>query len=145
MRYYEAEASIDAPVATVWEILTDAEGLTTWDSGVERFEGAVELGRKVKLYSEVSPGRAFPLKVIEFDAHWRMVWQGGMPFGLFRGTRTFTLSESGEVTQFKMREEFTGPLVGLIWNSMPDLGPSFAKFANGLKQRAEAQSREESQ
>jgi hypothetical protein len=25
----------------------------------------------------------------------------------------------------------------LIWRSMPDLGPSFRQFANGLKERAE--------
>jgi hypothetical protein len=68
-----------------------------------------------------------------------MRWSGGMPLGLFRGERTFTLiqGESGE-TDFKLREEYTGPLLGVIWRSMPDLGPSFEKFAQGLKQRAEA-------
>jgi hypothetical protein len=28
-------------------------------------------------------------------------------------------------------------MLGLIWRSMPDLGPSFEQFARGLKQRAE--------
>jgi hypothetical protein len=37
-----------------------------------------------------------------------------------------------------MREEYTGPLVRLIWRSMPDLGPSFRQFADGLKQRVES-------
>jgi hypothetical protein len=37
-----------------------------------------------------------------------------------------------------MREEYTGPLAGLIGKSIPDLGPSFTQFANGLKQRVEA-------
>ena len=41
-------------------------------------------------------------------------------------------------TAFHMREEYTGPLVGLIWRSMPDLGPSFERFAQGLKQRVES-------
>jgi hypothetical protein len=36
-----------------------------------------------------------------------------------------------------MREEYTGPLLPLIWRSMPDLGPSFRQFADGLKARAE--------
>jgi hypothetical protein len=39
---------------------------------------------------------------------------------------------------FHMREEYTGPLLGLIWRSMPDLGPSFDRFANGLKRRVES-------
>ena len=40
-------------------------------------------------------------------------------------------------TRFTMREEYSGPLLPLIWRSMPDLGPSFRQFASGLKQRAE--------
>jgi hypothetical protein len=41
------------------------------------------------------------------------------------------------MTRFTVREEYTGPLLPLIWRSMPDLGPSFRQFATGLKQRAE--------
>jgi hypothetical protein len=34
-----------------------------------------------------------------------MVWVGGMPLGLFKGTRTFTLAPGqGGATQFTMRE-----------------------------------------
>jgi len=40
-------------------------------------------------------------------------------------------------TAFHVREEYTGPLLGLIWWSMPDLGPSFDRFARGLKHRVE--------
>jgi len=38
---------------------------------------------------------------------------------------------------FDMREEYHGPLTAMIWGSIPDLQPSFAQFANGLKARAE--------
>jgi hypothetical protein len=36
-----------------------------------------------------------------------------------------------------MREEYTGPLLGMMWRSIPDLGPSFQQFADGLKSEAE--------
>ena len=63
-----------------------------------------------------------------------MTWSGGMPLGLFKGVRTFTVTPAGDgATVFHLREEYTGPLVGLMWRSMPDLGPSFEQFANGLK------------
>ena len=53
-----------------------------------------------------------------------------MPLGLFRGVRTFTLApEANGTTRFHMREEYTGPMLPLIWRSMPDLGPSFEQFA----------------
>ena len=60
-----------------------------------------------------------------------------MPLGLFKGVRTFTLAREGAATRFRMREEYTGPMLPLIWRSMPDLGPSFERFAGGLKARAE--------
>ena len=69
----------------------------------------------------------------------RMVWRGGMPLGLFRGLRSYTLTPDGEGrTAFRMREQFSGPLLPLIWRSMPDMGPSFEQFARGLKQRVES-------
>jgi len=61
-----------------------------------------------------------------------------MPLGLFKGVRTFTLEpEADRPTRFHMREEYTGPLLPMIWRTMPDLGPSFEQFARGLKARAE--------
>jgi hypothetical protein len=67
-----------------------------------------------------------------------MVMSGGMPLGLFKGARTFTLStQENGTTKFHMREEYGGPMLPMLWRSIPDLGPSFTQFANGLKQRAE--------
>lgn len=139
---YEATAEIDAPADVVWRILTDGTGYTTWASGVEKLDGEIAAGNKIKLFSKVSPGRAFPVKVAMTDPGRTMTWTGGMPFGLFKGVRTFTLREAGpDRTHFEMREVFTGPMLGMIAKKMPDLQPSFDQFASGLKSAAEAQSR----
>ena len=138
MRFYEVEKQIDAAPHDVWQVLTDGPGFTDWDSSIVRFEGRIVEGEKVKLYSEVSPERAFPLKVAEFDEPHRLVFTGGMPLGLFRGVRTYNLTPQNSGTRFHMREEYTGPLLPLMWRSIPDLQPSFDKFAAGLKQQAEA-------
>lgn len=66
-----------------------------------------------------------------------MTWKGGLPFGLFRGVRTFRVRSEGAGCEFVMREEFTGPLLGIFWKRMPDLQPSFDRFAAGLKARVE--------
>jgi hypothetical protein len=101
-------------------------------------EGRIAAGETIKVYSSVNPGRAFPVKVTEFQPGQRMTWSGGMPLGLFKGVRTFTLSPGRNgTTTFTMREEYTGPLLPMIWRTMPDLGPSFERFAQGLKQAAE--------
>ncbi len=137
MRHYESTALISARPEAIWAVLTDAPGYADWDSGVVRVEGAIALQEKIKVISEANPKRAFPVQVTEFAPGERMTWSGGMPLGLFKGVRTFRLAPENGATRFTMREEYTGPMLPLIWRSMPDLGPSFEQFARGLKARAE--------
>ncbi len=139
MKHYETTATIAATPEAVWSVLTDASAWPSWDSGVTAVDGRIAEGEKVTVRTEVSPGRAFPVTVTALEAPRRMVFRGGMPLGLFRGERTYTLTPSdGGATTFRMREEYTGPMLGLIWKSMPDLQPSFDRFATGLKQRVES-------
>jgi hypothetical protein len=138
MKAYEATSLISARPEAIWAVLVDAPGYPAWDSGVERVEGTIATGEKIKVVSEANPGRAFPVTVSELVPNERMTWSGGMPLGLFRGVRTFTLTPEDGATRFTMREEYSGPLLPLIWRTMPDLGPSFETFATGLKARAEA-------
>jgi hypothetical protein len=137
MKHHEATSLIDARPEAIWAILTDASSYPDWDSGVVRVEGRIAPQEKIKVVSEANPDRAFPVKVTEFSPAERMTWSGGMPLGLFKGVRTFTLMPEDGATRFVMREEYTGPMLPLIWRSMPDLQPSFEKFASGLKARAE--------
>jgi len=138
VKHYEATATIDAPPDAVWEVLSDGPGFVDWESGILEFEGTIALGTKVKLVSEANPGRAFSLRVAEMEPPRRLVFSGGMPLGLFRGVRTYTLTPEGSGTRFDMREEYTGLLLNMIWKSMPDLQPSFDTFAAGLKARVES-------
>jgi hypothetical protein len=138
MKEYSATATIDASPTAIWEILTDATGYPSWNPSVDRVEGTIAPGETITVRVKVNPGRAFPVKVTEFKPAEKMVWSGGMPLGLFKGVRTYTLTPEGPgATRFNMREEYTGPLLPMIWRSIPDLGPSFEQFATGLKQRAE--------
>jgi hypothetical protein len=101
-------------------------------------DGRIAAGETITVVSAASPDRTFPVKVTEFTPNRSMTWTGGMPLGLFKGVRTFTLTAAGDgTTRFDVREEYSGPLVPVMWRSMPDLGPSFVQFATGLKARAE--------
>jgi len=137
MRSYEASSLIEATPEQVWPVLTDAAAWPDWDSGVTKVEGRPVLGEKLSVTIEANPGRTFPVKVVQLSAPERMEFRGGMPLGLFTGRRTYTLESEGTGTRFTMREEYTGPLAGMIFKSIPDLGPSFRQFAEGLKQQAE--------
>jgi hypothetical protein len=139
MKAFEASVEIDRTPDQVWAILVDGAHYPDWDSGVLSVDGRIAAGETIKVVSGVNPGRTFPVKVTTFEPARSMRWSGGMPLGLFKGVRTFTLTPAtGGTTRFHVREEYTGPLLPMMWRSMPDLSPSFAQFANGLKQRAEA-------
>jgi hypothetical protein len=140
MRHFENETTIDASPERVWQILADTGSWSDWDSGVLSVEGDPAKGAKLKIRSELNPKRSYPVKITEFEPNRRMAWLGGVPLGLFRGVRSYTLTPEGEGrTRFEMREEFTGPLLPLIWRTMPDMNDSFRQFATGLKQRAETE------
>ncbi|MGZ8562983.1 MAG: SRPBCC family protein [Candidatus Limnocylindria bacterium] len=138
MKSYEASSTIRATPEAIWEILVDGPAYSTWENGVVRVEGRIMPGETIKVVSEVNPDRTFPVEVSGWRPGESMTWSGGMPLGLFRGVRTFTLSPTGDgSTEFTMREVYSGLLLGLIGRTIPDLGPSFAKFAQGLKRHAE--------
>ncbi|MGA2926506.1 MAG: SRPBCC domain-containing protein [Solirubrobacteraceae bacterium] len=137
MRVYEATSMIDATPERVWQELTNIAAWPDWNSGVSKVDGRLALGEKLTITVEANPGRAFPVKVVTLTEPDRIVFRGGMPLGLFTGERTYTLRSEGGGTRFTMREQYAGPLAPLIFKSIPDLGPSFQQFADGLKGQAE--------
>ena len=138
MKEYRATTTISASPETIWQILTDAASYPEWDPNVHRIEGQIAPGEKITAYTKLSPGRAFPVTVTEFVPKQKMTWSGGMPLGLFKGERMFTLvpNDNDSIT-FTVREIFSGPLLPLIGRSLPDLSTAFEQFAAGLKSRAE--------
>lgn len=132
---YTIHATIDAAPDKVWSVLTDGPAYPTWNSTVLALEGDIAAGEKIALTAKVSPDRAFKLKVSTFEANQKMVWEDGMPFGLFKGVRTFTLEpvNGGQGTHVVMSEVFSGAMHGAIVGSIPDLRPSFEGFLGDLK------------
>jgi hypothetical protein len=138
MKFYESSSVIEATPEQVWAVLIDAPAWPDWDSGVDGVDGTIALGERITIRSKAAPGRTFPVKVTILHPPKQLQFSGGMPLGLFRGVRTYDLTSTPAGTGFHMREEYTGPMLGLIWKSIPDLGPSFDTFAHGLKKRAES-------
>lgn len=138
MKEFKATTTIHAPPEKIWSILTDGASWPQWDPSCEKIEGRIAPGEKLKAFTKLSPGRAFPVKVSEFVPHQKMTWSGGMPLGLFKGVRTFTLTPKGGDIEFTLHEVFSGPMLALMGGSIPDMTEAFQKFVEGLKRRAEA-------
>jgi hypothetical protein len=136
---FHAERRIAAPPDRVWALLVNLPSWTSWNPTIVSVEGNVAPGGTVRLVATANQKRSFVLRVTELDPPRRMVWASGMPMGLFRGIRSYSLTPAvdGTETDFAMTEAYTGALAGLIGRSIPDLRPSFEAFAGGLKAAAE--------
>ena len=133
---YQVAVEIDAAPEKVMAVLTKGD-FPRWNSTVTKFEGEVALGKTVKLVSVLAPTRTFKLKVSELTAD-SMVWEDGMPFGLFRGVRSFRASRTPKgTTVFAMSEIFSGAMLGMISKSLPDQRATFEAYARDLKKEVE--------
>lgn len=138
MTTYTVSRSIQAEPRVIWDLLTDAGSYPSWNPAVLGIEGTIAEGERIKLTSIVNPGRQFKLTVTNFNPTSSMVWSDGMPLGLFKGVRTYTLTPGNNgATDFKMEEVFSGLMEPLISKSIPDQTESFNLFADGLKTEAE--------
>jgi hypothetical protein len=138
MKEFSATATIKASPEAIWAILTNAASYPEWDPNAERIVGRIAAGEKITAFTKLSPGRAFPVKITEFVPGQKMTWTGGMPLGLFKGERTFTLVPRGNgAVEFTVREIFSGLLLPLIGRSIPDMTSPFQQSVAGLKNRAE--------
>jgi hypothetical protein len=136
---FHATRRIAAAPDLVWALLVDLPSWSAWNPTIVSIEGDVTPGGTVRLVAAVNRQRTFALRVTELVPSQRMVWASGMPLGLFRGVRTYSLAPAAGDggTDFAMTEVYSGALASLIGRSIPDLGPSFEAFADALKAAAE--------
>ena len=134
---YHVSRKIAAPPQAVWDLLSDTSTYADWNPAVVSISGTIAEGNTVSLISIVNPKRTFKLNVTAVEPPRRMVWSDGMPFGLFKGERTYVVEPDGAGSVFSMTEVYTGLLAGLITKTIPDMTESFDKFADGLKAAAE--------
>ncbi len=137
MRSFEASVTIAADPAEVWAVLCDVAAWPAWDSGVTKVRGRLASGAKLRLTVE-EIGNGYPFKVTELVPGERFVLTGRTPLGMFTGVRTYALAGNAGSTVFTVREEYSGRLVSAIASTMPDLDPSFRRFAEALRRRVEA-------
>ncbi len=128
---------IRATPDTIWSLLTDARGFSSWNSTVTSLEGEIALGSRLALRVRLDPARTFRPKVTKLEPAKSMEWSDGFA-PMFRGVRTFTLVPQADgVTEFTMQEAFSGAMLPMIRKSLPDFGPAFETFASDLKRAAE--------
>jgi len=113
-RYMEFRTSIgiDAFADDVWHVLTDIANWQEWNTTVDKVTGKVAIDQQIKIYTNGDTTRAFNVKVTELAKPSRMVWAGGLPFGLLTAIRTFSLTKGAgsfyDFTVHEQRDTITG-------------------------------------
>ena len=138
MKSFSATTTINASPETIWEILTNANSYRDWEPGIDRIEGHIALGEKVKFFTKLNPSRAVAMRVTTLKPGRTLVFIGGVPFGLFKSERTHILvaNEDGTTT-YVTRGVFSRSLLPLFGRKISDLTENFEKSAAGLKELAE--------
>ncbi|WGY02687.1 SRPBCC domain-containing protein [Nocardioides sp. QY071] len=148
-----AQIDIDAPLAVVWDVMTDTGRYGEWNPFVERAETAqpAAVGNPIVLHVVWANGRRTrsPERITALDgpttdpvsgtttALMSYVYEG-LParLGLVRGVRHQRLTQHpGGPTTYDTVEEFSGPLVRLAGPGR--VADGFRRHAEGLRQRAE--------
>ncbi|HDT12724.1 MAG TPA: polyketide cyclase/dehydrase and lipid transport, partial [Candidatus Aminicenantes bacterium] len=106
-----AEAPIEAPVETVWEVLSDLENWPRWNKSVSRIRinGSVEAGTS---FEWASGGFKIVSRLEEVAPPARIAWTGKM-FGV-RAVHVWELAERGRSTHARTEESFEGWLAKLF-------------------------------
>jgi len=106
--------TVNAPVESVWGMLTNLGGYHTWNPFITAGAGTIIVGERLQLTIQPpgSGAMAFKPWVTTVDPHRYFEWLGhlGLP-GIFDGRHSFTLTPmAGGRTLLQQAETFTGAL-----------------------------------
>ena len=140
MKEYTTTSIINASPETVWTVLTDGASYHEWNPEIIAIDGRFADGATVKAHVRLGDGavRKLPQRVTLVERSMRMEWTSGLPFGLFVGRRTFTVTPNASGAEFRMHLRMSGLFSGPIIKSVGDRQPEIDKFSTALKQRAES-------
>lgn len=138
---------LDAPIATVWEILMDQQAYPQWNPFIKQLQGDLAPGNTIEATIQ-PPGqkamRFTPLvKVNQPEREFR--WLGHLLFpGIFDGEHYFLLEDvGGKQTKFSHGEQFSGLLAGILLKMIGEnTKAGFVAMNEALKARAENQESE---
>jgi hypothetical protein len=144
------EIEIDAPVASVWAVLSDFDAYPDWNPFLPRLEvhGPLAAGTRLKVRLAAPGGKPVTLrpKLLSVDAPHELRWLGrlGVP-GIFDGEHRFelTATDAGG-TRFVQAESFHGILVPRLRKTRSRAAEGFALMNAALKSRVEAAVRAQS-
>lgn len=143
MKMLETTIDIDAPVALVWEVLTDFTAYPSWNPFVKSIEGELRKGARLKnaISLDGKKEQIFQPTIIKLEHEREFRWLGHLLVkGLFDGEHYFKLEQIRKgSTRFNHGERFTGLFVGPLMRLIgAETQQGFEAMNQALKQRVES-------
>lgn len=141
-RRIETSIEIEAPPEKVWSLLTDFNGMATWNPFIKSISGTLAPGGRLAVHI-VPPGKSgmrFKPTILAVKSERELRWFGRLLLpGVFDGEHYFLLEPVGlERTRLTQGEKFSGILVGAFGGTLSATKDGFEAMNVALKQRAEA-------
>ena len=140
MRLIDTRIDIAAPVARVWDVLTDFARFPEWNPFITRIEGTAEPGARLRIEIK-PPGKSamtFTPTLLAARPGKELRWRGRLLLpGIFDGEHAFELAERGGICAFRQSERFTGLLVPLLGGALAATERGFDAMNGALKKRVE--------
>lgn len=134
--FAEHETYVEAPPATVWALMSDIDGWSSWQSdiGTAKLNGPLAPGSPFKWKSG---GTGVSSKLQEVEPPRRLAWTGTAAGA--RAKHVWIIEPQGSGTLVRTQESFEGLVVVLLKGSMQRLlDSSLQAWLAALKQTAEA-------
>jgi hypothetical protein len=141
MTKLQVQIDIDAPIATVWQILTDFARYPEWNRFTRRVECDSIVGNPVTVYAYLTPEAQQPrethLQLRTFEAPQRLCWGSDAWYLRVHRCQELTVLDEG-LTRYTNWETFEGLLAPLVMATQrANLLAAYQLCAENLKVRAE--------
>jgi hypothetical protein len=137
----QTQIDINAPAARVWALLSDFDGMQSWNPFIKSILGSLAQGARlsVRITPPGKSGMRFKPKVLSVRPERELRWLGHLfVSGIFEGEHYFLLEPIWEHrTHLTHGEIFSGVLVGLLSNTLSSTKAGFEAMNAALKQQAE--------
>lgn len=133
--FAEDEANVNAPIETVWRVLSDFEKWPAWNESVSEMKllGPVEENTE---FHWIAGGMKIKSRIESVEIPKRIVWSG-KTMGI-RAIHAWELSEVGTSTKVHTEESFQGLIVRLFSGRMKkELIQALKQGLGALKKEAE--------
>lgn len=134
--------TVNAPMETVWRVISDLDAYGEWNPFVVACDSTLEVNSPIKMQVKIVPFFAFPQKetIFSHDPSRQLSYGISLPFNALSSVRSHKVEVlTPGVTEYRSTFELSGWLSPLVkWMLKSRLKKGFDGMAEGLQVRSES-------